>query len=73
MGKHKNFSNHRMYFQKMYDDAKNDIKLLNIKNNALQQKNNEQKIKITVLEKRIEELQRQIEVKANIIEELESH
>lgn len=62
-----------MYFQKMYDDAKNDIKLLNIKNNALQQKNNEQKIKITVLEKRIEELQRQIEVKANIIEELESH
>ena len=62
-----------MYFQKMYDDAKNDIKLLNIKNNALQQKNNEQRIKITVLEKRIEELQRQIEVKANIIEELESH
>ena len=73
MGKHNNYSTHRRYFEKLYSDAKNDIKELNIKNNVLQQKVNEQRVMITVLEKQVKELLRQIEIKKNIIEELEGH
>lgn len=73
MGKHKNYSAHRKYFEKLYSDARYDIKELNIKNNSLVQKNNEQRNKISLLEKQIEELQRQIAIKESIIEELETH
>ena len=73
MGKHNNYSTHRRYFEKLYSDAKTDIKELHIRNNVLQQKINEQRNTIMALETQVKELQRQIAVKESIIEELESH
>lgn len=64
MGKHRNGSLHRTYFQEMYIKARDDIKEINTKYNILQKKHNELKAMYAVAEKTIK-------TQRKIIEELE--
>lgn len=61
MGKHKNFSTHRSYFQQLYQEAKQDLAETNRRVNTLQQKYTETLRENQVLKKKIDLLQEIIE------------
>lgn len=61
MGKHKNFSTHRSYFQQLYQEAKQDLAETNRRVNTLQQKYTEALRENQVLKKKIDLLQEMIE------------